>query len=190
MKPFFRTFAFALLGVILGAGAFVARAAEHHGHKKSEGKKQAAKAQADTPPAHVMLTPKDLKWMPGPASLPAGAQYAILDGDPKAAGTFTMRVKLPAVYKIPPHWHGSTERVTVISGALSMGKGDTFDADKTEFLPGGSFILMPARVRHFGWTKKETVVQLDGVGPWSLNYVNSADDPRKSNAGQEDAVKK
>jgi hypothetical protein len=35
---------------------------------------------------HVMVTPADLKWGPAPAVMPAGAQLAVLDGDPSKPG--------------------------------------------------------------------------------------------------------
>jgi hypothetical protein len=39
--------------------------------------------------------------------------------------------------------------------------------------------IMQPKTNHFGWTKDETVVQVHGVGPWGVTYVNPADDPRK-----------
>jgi hypothetical protein len=37
---------------------------------------------------------------------------------------------------------------------------------------------MQPKTHHFGWTAEETIVQLHGVGPWGVTYVNPADDPR------------
>ena len=129
--------------------------------------------------AHVMVTPGDLKWTDGPPSLAAGSKAAVIEGDPKNPGLFTMRLKLPADYKIPPHWHPADEHVTVISGTFNMGMGDKFDASKGNALPVGSFAVMPAKTNHFAFTKEETVIQLHGMGPWGITYVNPADDPRK-----------
>ena len=128
---------------------------------------------------HVLVTPGDLTWQDGPPSLPAGAQFAPIEGDPKREGLFTMRLKLPANYRIPAHWHPADEHVTVISGTFHMGTGDVLDPTKGTALPAGSFALMPAQMRHFAWTSEETVIQLHGVGPWQINYINPADDPRK-----------
>jgi hypothetical protein len=128
---------------------------------------------------HVVLTPKDLQWTAGPGSLPAGAKMAMIQGDPKNPGLFAMRLRLPADFKIPPHFHPADEQVTVLAGALNMGVGDKFDTSKAATLPRGSFSVMPAKTHHFAFTKEETVIQVHGVGPWSITYLNPADDPRK-----------
>lgn len=126
---------------------------------------------------HIMLTNADLKWS-NPEALPPGAKLAVLEGDPTQPGFFTMRVKLPANYRIPAHWHPVDEHVTVLSGTFNMGMGDKLDEKATKELPTGSFAVMPAGKHHFAWTKVETVVQLHGVGPWGINYINPNDDPR------------
>ncbi len=133
-------------------------------------------AGAQDQPAHTMMTAAELKWTDGPFP---GTQTAVLEGSPKAAGPFTMRLKLPADYKIPPHWHPGDERVTVISGTFNVALGEQFDQTKGKVLPAGSFMLMPAKTKHFAWAKEEAVIQINGVGPWALNFVNPADDPRK-----------
>lgn len=120
-----------------------------------------------------------LKWKDGPPSLPPGAQIAILEGNPAKPGPFVFRVKVPDGYKIPPHTHPKSERVTVISGTFNLGMGDTFDATKTEALPAGTYGTWPAGMKHFVWVKGETVVQFHGDGPWVIEYLNPADDPRK-----------
>lgn len=127
---------------------------------------------------HQMVTPNDLKWADVP-SLPPGAKIAMIEGTLSEAAPFTFRLKFPAGYKIPAHWHPATERVTVISGTLNMGTGDKLDESKTMAVSAGSLVIMPAKTQHFGWTKEETIVQLNGVGPWGVTYVNPADDPRK-----------
>jgi len=133
---------------------------------------------ARTQSTHVMVTPASLTWTDGPPSLPAGSKVAVMAGDPTKAGLFAMRLKLPADYRIPPHWHPLDEHVTVISGTFNMGLGDKFDASKANALPAGSFWVMPAKTSHFGFTKGETVIQLNVMGPWAVTYVNAADDPR------------
>jgi len=129
---------------------------------------------AEAPP--LFLTPSDIKWTEG--SLP-GSQVFILEGDPKLAETFTLRIKLPANYKIPPHWHPGPERVTVLSGTLYVGHGDLFDSTNSKPLPMGSFMVMSPMTHHFAWTNEETIIQITGIGPWKLTFVNPADDPRK-----------
>ena len=142
---------------------------------------EASKAPAATA-EHVMLTTGDLKWVDGPPSLPPGSKVAAMDGNPKDAGLFTMRLKFPANYKISPHWHPADEHITVISGTFYMGMGDRLEEAAAKELPTGSFVVMPAKQPHFAMTKVETVVQLHGVGPWAVTYLNPADDPRSKAA--------
>jgi len=133
---------------------------------------------------HVMVTSDDIKWMDGPSSLPAGAKVAAIEGNPKEAGLFTMRLKFPANYKVPAHWHPADEHVTVMSGTFYMGMGDKLDEAAVKELPAGSFVVMPTKQTHFAMTKGETVVQLHGMGPWGITYVNPADDPRAKAGAQ------
>jgi Domain of unknown function (DUF4437) len=128
---------------------------------------------------HVAVRPDDFKWGPAPRGLPAGAKIAVLTGDPTKAVPYVLRAKLPDGYKVPPHWHPTDENVTVIKGTLMVGKGEKFSADSSVTLPAGSFARMPKGMRHFAWTKGETIIQVHGVGPFDIIYVNAADDPRK-----------
>jgi quercetin dioxygenase-like cupin family protein len=120
----------------------------------------------------------EINWQPGPAALPAGAKLARLEGDPAKEGPFTVRFWFPDGYKIPPHTHPKVEHVTVISGTFNLGMGEKFDASASQEMPAGTFGFWPAGMKHFAWVKGETIVQLHGVGPWSINYLNPADDPR------------
>src|SRR5262249_45337538 len=127
----------------------------------------------------IMLnTPDKLKWKQGPPSLPAGAMIAFLEGDPSKEGPFVFRLKLPDGYRVPPHTHPKSERVTVISGTFNIGMGDTFDPEATKPMPAGAYGYWPAGMKHFVWAKGETVLQFHGMGPWSIQYLNPADDPR------------
>ena len=134
-----------------------------------------------TPPAeHKMFAPADLKWGDGPASLPPGSKAALLEGDPSKAGPFTIRLQMPAGYKIQAHTHPTVERITVISGTFHMGTGDKFDEAAGHEMVAGSFAIMPANTKHFAWASSETVVQVHSTGPFVINYVNPADDPRNA----------
>lgn len=146
-----------------------------------------AAAEDQTPPpaaaatapasAHVLVAPMELKWGEAPPVLQKGAQLAVVSGDPGSAGPYTIRLKLPAGYKIAPHWHPTDENVTVISGTFSLGMGETFDQKSLKTLPVGGYALLPAEMRHYAWTKGGATVQVNGMGPFVLNYVNPADDP-------------
>jgi quercetin dioxygenase-like cupin family protein len=129
---------------------------------------------------HVVVPLAETKWGPAPPSLPAGAQLAILEGDPRTKNvTYTIRAKLPDGYKVPPHWHPVDENVTVLQGTLMLGRGDKFDQKEAMALTAGTFSHMPKGTRHFAWAKGETIIQVHGVGPFEVNYVNPDDDPRK-----------
>lgn len=137
----------------------------------------AGTAGAD-PAAHVMVAPDELKWADVP-SLPPGAKLAVIEGPMSEAVPFIARLRLPADYKIPAHWHPAIEHVTVLSGEFNMGVGDRLDPSKTRALSPGSVAIMQPKTSHFAWTRKETIIQIHGVGPWGITYVNPADDPRR-----------
>ena len=128
--------------------------------------------------SHQITTPNDLKWEDA-AALPPGAKIAVIEGKMNQEGPITARIKLPANYKLPPHFHAVQERVTVLSGTVNIGMGDTFDAQKTTAMKPGTVLLMPPKMHHFAWTTEETIFQLNVTGPWGVTYLNPADDPRK-----------
>lgn len=127
---------------------------------------------------HMMMSPEDMKWSAVP-SLPKGAEITVIEGPLSEAKPFTARLKFPANYRIPPHFHPAIEHVTVISGKFHMGVGDRFDAGKGHGLATGGVAIMQAGVHHYAWTEEPTIVQVHGVGPWGVTYVNPEDDPRK-----------
>jgi hypothetical protein len=131
---------------------------------------------------HVMKVPADLEWVDGPPSLPKGAKMAVLEGDLGKPGPFTIRLQVPAKYKVPPHWHPGIEHVTVISGEFMMGSGEKWDDAALKKMPAGAFSVMPVKYAHFAMAKKKSVVQLHGIGPWGITYFNPADDPRNAGA--------
>ncbi len=104
---------------------------------------------------------------------------AVIEGKPSEPGPFTMRLKFRPGFKVAPHSHPAIEHLTVLSGTIHFGMGDTFDAAKLMPMRAGSFIVMPVGTNHFVHTKEETVIQVHGVGPWGVTYVNPADDPSK-----------
>ncbi len=127
--------------------------------------------------AHRIVTPDELKWEDA-ASLPPGAKVAVIEGRMNAEGLITARVKLPANYRFPPHFHATVERVTVLSGTVNIGMGDRFDQGKTRAMKPGTVLIMPPKMHHFAWTAEETIFQLNVTGPWSVTYLDPADDPR------------
>ena len=127
---------------------------------------------------HVVKGPSDVKWSDGPPSLPKGVKVAVLNGDPGKAAPFTLLLKMPAGYKVAPHWHSQDENVLVLSGTLYAGMGDKLDP-KASGLKPGAYIFMPAKMHHYAFAKTPTVIELHGSGPLDITYINPADDPQK-----------
>jgi len=130
-------------------------------------------------PAHVLVAPADLKWGDPPPVFEKGASLAVLSGDPSQAGLFVVRLKVPAGYKVAPHWHPTDEHVTVLSGTFALGMGDKIDMAAVTKLPAGGYALLPATMHHYAVAISDAVVQVHGTGPFALTYVNASDDPSK-----------
>ncbi len=128
---------------------------------------------------YTSVMPADIQWKDAP-SLGPGVKTAVIDGDPKSAGSFVMRIKLPPKAKLGVHTHPATENVTVLSGTLYFAAGDKFDPKKAKaYGPGGYFSIEQGKPM-FAYTKdKETVIQLHGTGPWGISYLNPEDEPAK-----------
>jgi quercetin dioxygenase-like cupin family protein len=151
------------------------RTKESKAPKAATGEKTAAKQSADNMGAY---TPDKLQWGPAPQVLPAGSQLAVVEGDPTKSGPYTMRLKMPAGYKIAPHHHARREHVTVMSGEFKVGMGDKFDESKMNSFSPGSFAWLEPAVHHYAMAATESVIQLHGTGPWEIIYINPSDDPR------------
>ncbi len=128
------------------------------------------------------VNPNDVKWGAAPPSLPKGAKVAVLYGDPGKAGPFVIRLMAPGGYKIPPHWHSHAENITVISGTLFLGSGDSMDTAHAHALRPGGYHYLPAKAHHYAFGKATTIVQVHGDGPFDITYINPADDRQKTPA--------
>jgi quercetin dioxygenase-like cupin family protein len=122
----------------------------------------------------------ELTWGPAPAVFPAGAQMAVLQGNPGGTGEFTVRLRFPDGYRIAPHVHPTDENITVISGTFAVGMGKTFDPKSMMTLKPGGFVTAPANEAHFAQAKGPTIVQVHALGPFAMTYVNPADTPKES----------
>src|SRR6266513_2120369 len=107
-----------------------------------------------------LYPPTTIEWKAGPAALPPGAKMAVLEGDPTKEGPFVVR------FQFPDGYHVAT--------------GEALDRNSAKGLPAGSFGFWPAGMKHTAWSEGETIIQLHGIGPWQINYVNPADDPRNT----------
>lgn len=154
-----------MMAVLLFSIAF-ANAQDHSAPASHEGK-------------HIMMNAADFKWMEAPPGLPKGAKVAVLEGNPAEAGPFTLRIVMPANYEIKPHWHPAIEHISVLKGSFSMGAGEVFDKAKATEIKEGGFAAMPAKFAHFAFSSGGATIQLHGIGPWGITYINPADDPRR-----------
>jgi len=128
---------------------------------------------------HTVVPADSVKWGPAPPSLPPGAQAAVLMGSPAKEGPFVIRLKFPAGFVVPPHRHSKDEFVTVMAGKFAVGSGEKLDREALNPLPPASFVHLPAGMPHYAWAEVESVVQINGVGPFDVNYIDPKDDPRK-----------
>ena len=141
----------------------------------AEAKKKGAAAK----PQAMSVNADDIQWGDAPRELPKGGQIAVLHGDPSKKGAFTLRFKMPDGYKIPPHWHTQDEQLTVVSGTFLLRMGDTMDVPAHD-LGAGAFHYLPGKAHHAAEAKGETVVQVHGMGPFDIHYLNPADDPTRT----------
>ncbi len=151
---------FTLAAVVAVTGAGLALSG------RGQAKKEAA------PATHSIVHYGDLKWTP----ILKGADLAVVFGDPSAAGgPYVVRIRCADGTKIPPHWHPEDENVTVLKGTFLVGMGETFDESKLQTMNVGNFIAVAKEMRHFAVSKGETIVQVHGVGPFKVNWVNPAE---------------
>jgi len=156
------------LGVLAGAPV---RAADTPAHKPGAGHAGA-----------ITVNAPEIKWVEAPPDLPKGAEMAVLHGDPSKKAPFTLRFKLPAGYKIPPHWHSKDEQLTILSGTFVLHMGDTMAAPASSLTAGG-YHFLPGKMHHAAETKGETILQVDGTGPFDIHYLDPADNPNPAAAG-------
>lgn len=141
----------------------------------------AAPAPTPAPAAstHVMYDAAELEWGAAPEAFEPGAQAVILSGDPTRPGLFVLRLKAPAGFRIANHWHPTDEHVTLLEGDLTLAMDqDAEGAHQHTFSPG-AYVLLPANMHHAASTGNGMTLQVSGMGPFELNYVDPKDDPRK-----------
>jgi quercetin dioxygenase-like cupin family protein len=112
------------------------------------------------------------QWKPCPPALPEGCEMAMLEGHPKKADLFTVRFHSSQKILLPPHTHPKDERVTIIQGKVAVAFGmDKKREQATEFGPGDYYVNARNAV-HTVWIEEGSIVQITGIGPWAVNYVN------------------
>ena len=130
---------------------------------------------------HAAVQPDALVWSAGPPILPPGGEQVLLAGDPGKEGSpYVVRFKAPAGYKIPAHTHPADENITVLSGSFHIGMGDKLDTTKGEKVRAGGFVHIAKGMQHYVWFSEPSAIQVHGLGPIDITYVNPADDPRNT----------
>ena len=144
----------ALIGIAIAATGV-------HGQEKKESAE-----------AHKIVHFGDLKWTP----IMKGCELAAVAGDSSAEGApFVLRIRCADGVKIPPHWHPTDEHLTVLKGTFLVSMGESFDEAKLQTMNVGNFVTMPKEMRHFAMCKGETIVQVHGMGPFKVNWVNPSE---------------
>jgi quercetin dioxygenase-like cupin family protein len=127
-------------------------------------------------PGHSIVAPSDVRWR----TLRPGAEIATVSGDPDKAGSpFVIRFRYHGKARIPPHWHPVDEHLTVLSGTFRIGMGERGEELATITLGAGAYTFVPAKMAHYAWADGDATIQVHGIGPFAINYVNPADDPAK-----------
>jgi quercetin dioxygenase-like cupin family protein len=141
-----------------------------------------ATAMAQGTPA-VVTTVGEAKFGPAPPMLPAGAQIAVLSGNPMGTGAYAVRLRFPANYQIPAHSHPTDENVVVTAGVMTFGMGDKLSktAKGNKTIKIGGYAIAPTGMNHYAFAGPAGAdIVLFGQGPVEFKYVNPADDPRNA----------
>jgi len=128
-------------------------------------------------PHHTVVAADGIQWKP----LRPGAEIAVVSGDPNKEGSpFVLRFRYRGKARIPPHWHPTDEHLTILNGTFRLGVGERGDESSTTALGSGAYAFVAAKMAHYAWTDGDTTVQVHGIGPFVINYVNPADDPNRA----------
>jgi len=155
------------------------------GVASAQTKQPVKQTRARTSSAPMIVEPGSEKWGDVPAAAMVGTpsveiggtlRVAIIQGDPMTAGhTYTLRLSCTDGTKIAPHWHPTTENVTVIQGAAAVGMGSKWDDTALKDVPTGGFFWAAPHMRHFAVCKGDTILQVHGVAPFLINFVTPDD---------------
>jgi hypothetical protein len=164
------------VGILLGCGGGADRTADRE-----------AGAAADQPGTDTMASASaatadtasgGLTWGPAPPSLPAGAKFAVVSGDPGKAGPFTIRVDMPPEYVIRPHHHPTSEELRLVQGTLHYGHGAKWDSKAMKTMEPGNPVKLGAKQPHYLHAASRVVMEVQSTGPFAVTYVDPKDDPR------------
>jgi hypothetical protein len=99
-------------------------------------------------------------------------RFETVSGDPAKSGApFVIRIRAEAGYVIMPHTHTVDENIVVVKGSWALGMGDRFNREALEPMEVGSFGLVPKKMAHFALSKTDTIIQVHGIGPFTIRNV-------------------
>lgn len=105
--------------------------------------------------------------------IPSEQWVQVVSGDPSKPGVpFVLRIHNDAGYVCPPHTHPTDENIVVVKGSWAAGMGARINLSVVEPLEVGAYALVPAKMAHFCRSKTETIIQVHGVGPFSIDAVD------------------
>jgi quercetin dioxygenase-like cupin family protein len=130
-----------------------------------------ATAQAQVSGESLAMMPKDIIWK-APAVRP-GLETAVTFGDPTKPGPYVLRVKIPAGFKLMPHFHPDEWRTgVVLSGTYYFAVGEQWDETKLKPYPAGTFFSEPKGTPHYVSAKDgEVIVQFTAMGPTAFTSI-------------------
>jgi quercetin dioxygenase-like cupin family protein len=120
----------------------------------------------------IELLPDQIKWTALPPDVTSGATWMLLVGPLDKPVHYTLRVHLEKGGMVTPHTHPDARYVTVLSGEVYAGMGDTVNEATSKRYPAGSFFVVPPGHVHYSWAKDgEVTYQESGIGPTSNAYL-------------------
>ena len=123
----------------------------------------------------AQLPAQTTSWSEGVTYAPIGnatnMDAAFIMGTPNQPGLYTIRVHIKPGGLMPPHSHPDDRMITVVSGTLHYGFGDTADPSATKAYPTGSYFLAKANEPHYAIGKDDAVYQEAGMAPTGTKWV-------------------
>ena len=162
----------------LACGTALARTPEDEGPRLQKRDGMLRVVEGTLPEGAIQAHAATMRWVEGPPAVP-GSRMTVLEGNPREAMLFTMRLAVPAGTRLPLHWHPQDERVTVLSGSVHVGFGDLLDEDAATKFETGDYYVNPANSRHFVWFTEAATLQITGMGPWELHLVEPEAPPKR-----------
>ncbi len=105
--------------------------------------------------------------------MPSEQWINVLAGDPSKPGVpFVLRIHNDAGYVCAPHTHPTDENIVVVQGSWGVGMGSRIALPTVEPLEVGAYGLVPGKMAHYCLSKTETIIQVHGVGPFSVDLVD------------------